>query len=223
MFTLCSPLPEPLPPSEPDAVDVPSDGLKRQLDRLDRLADAGLEMAAAIAAQVKAAESFDAPAVAMAYARVARAVRLTLALQSRLVSDRRTRDERAAAERARAEAEDDESDKARVERIVERVIRAEHDDEDTVEQLGAEAAERLDDDDLYDDLLDRPLSEIVAIICRDLGLSPDWPRLAEEGWAQREIAEGEPGWPLASFAARRAGGLNSAAPSDAAGSLGDSS
>ena len=41
------------------------------------------------------------------------------------------------------------------------------------------------------------MSEIVARICKDLGLEPDWNKLAEELWAKAEIATGDPGWPLA--------------------------
>jgi len=37
-----------------------------------------------------------------------------------------------------------------------------------------------------------PVSEIIAHICRDLRLEPDWPQLAEEAWAQDEIASGAP-------------------------------
>jgi hypothetical protein len=60
-----------------------------------------------------------------------------------------------------------------------------------------EASERLDRDDVYGDLLARPVSELVALICRDLGLDPDWPVLADEAWAREEMADGAPGWPLA--------------------------
>jgi hypothetical protein len=67
----------------------------------------------------------------------------------------------------------------------------------TVERLEGEAVERLERDDIYKDILSRPLSEIVADLCRDLGLSPDWSRLAEQDWAKEEIEDGKVGWPLA--------------------------
>jgi hypothetical protein len=38
-------------------------------------------------------------------------------------------------------------------------------------------------------ILKRPTAEIIALICRELGLPDDWPRLAEEAWA-REEADG---------------------------------
>src|SRR5262249_44535607 len=82
------------------------------------------------------------------------------------------------------------------EAIVERVATASH-DEKTVDRLLRESAERLDDEDLYGDLLERPVSELVARLCKDLGLHPDWAELAEELWAIREAGSGRPGWPLA--------------------------
>ena len=86
-----------------------------------------------------------------------------------------------------------------IERVIERVARAEHDDESTVERLVSEAAERLDDRDVYGDLTDRPVSEIIEQICRDLGLSPDWTILAKETWAREEMQSGEVGAPLKRF------------------------
>ncbi|MDB5459102.1 MAG: hypothetical protein JWO72_843, partial [Caulobacteraceae bacterium] len=59
----------------------------------------------------------------------------------------------------------------------------------------------LDDEDLYGDVLARPFSEVVADICRDLGLDPDWSRLAQEPWARAEIDSGQAGGPLAALPA----------------------
>jgi len=36
------------------------------------------------------------------------------------------------------------------------------------------------------EILKRPTAEIIALICRELGLSDDWPRLAEEAWAREQ-------------------------------------
>jgi hypothetical protein len=38
------------------------------------------------------------------------------------------------------------------------------------------------------EILKRPTDEIIALICRELGLPEDWPRLAEDAWA-RETAD----------------------------------
>ena len=88
--------------------------------------------------------------------------------------------------------------KSQVERAVEQAAQAQHaDDEDAVEQLVFDARERLERENLYGDIMTRPVSEIIDAICRDLGLHPDWARLAQEGWAQDEIASGAVGPPLA--------------------------
>lgn len=186
----------------------------RQLAVLGRLAEAGLNIALAVERQAMAAEGAAsgapsgaaqaAPAdVALAYGRVARAVRLTVALQARLVKDLQALDEGAARRRIRDAAEAgrdrqtaEAARKARVERIVERLIRAEASDEAEGDRLADEAFERLEHDDIYGDLSARPVSEIIALVCRDLGLAPDWSRLAEEAWAQEELASGAAGPPL---------------------------
>lgn len=203
-----------------ETADVPSEGacdgawprrlLDRQLERLDRLAEAGLELAVAVEAGAKHAGA-DHEGAARAYARVSRAVRQAVMLQSKLVKDFEART--AAAEKRRADAaaavdeahrEREELRKVRVSRIVERVMMAGHDDEETVDRLVYEADERLDDDGFLGDVLARPVSEIVAQICKDLGLAPDWTRLAEEAWAIEEMAGGEAGAPLAEWEASRA-------------------
>ena len=74
-----------LPTPDPEA-DQPL--LPRQIERLDRLADIGLQIAEALAAQAKG----EGPKVvegdlALAYDRVARAVRMAAMLQSRLTQD----------------------------------------------------------------------------------------------------------------------------------------
>jgi hypothetical protein len=159
---------------------------------------------------------------------VSRAVRLSLMLQARLIEDLKTADRTGAetiAEAAREQARLDPAyqKKVRVEAIVERLIEAEHpDDEETLDTLIADAGERLDDEDLYGDLMERPLSELVARLCKDLGLHPDWAGLAEELWAVREVQSGRPGWPLAQQAPpserqqlkQALAVLNAVAPSD---------
>ena len=186
--------------------------LERQLQLLGRLAEAGLEVAIACEREAKAVEpgsGSDLNALARAYARAARAVRLTVMLQSRLIKARQEAGaaveaaSRAAAEEASQALRNRENDaKARVSRIVRRVIEAEHDDEDRIERLDGEAMDRLDDEDVYGAVLTRPMSEMVADICRDLGLNPDWAKLAEECWALEEIGGGEVGEPLEAFRAR---------------------
>jgi hypothetical protein len=185
--------------------------LDRQLERLDQLADMGLALAGEIQRRAAAAApDADITHAAIDFARVSRAVRMTLALQSRLVRDFKT-----PIKAGSAKAENDDEDvqwevvwepepptrdqqRHQARRVVRRVGEDCGLDAETVERLDAEATERLERDDIYADILKRPFSEIVADICRDLGLSPDWSRLAGEDWARAEMKSGKVGWPFTS-------------------------
>jgi hypothetical protein len=164
--------------------------LDRQLDLLDRLAEIGMGIAETIGRQVAAdAESpdaaLDAPGrraqvlntSAMAYARAARAVRMSLALQSRLIEG----------PNSKGEAKDAKPQTIRVawatgqyalhekpRQVWDGVRRAGWEarlDFETLERLSEETCERLEDD-LYKEVMDRPVEEIIALICRDLGIAP---------------------------------------------------
>ena len=184
--------------------------LDRQLDMLERLAEAGLEVAAAVGRRAKTAgPDDDLNGLSLGYARVSRAVRMTIALQSRLIADLKALADSAAQKRIEAEEADEneqavreETHKVRVVRVVERVLEAEHEDDDQVSPLVLKAEHLLDDEDLYDDILSRPIGDLVAQVCRDLGLSPDWTRLAEEPWAKKEIERGGAGSPFGEWMGR---------------------
>ncbi|MGB8841797.1 MAG: hypothetical protein WCC64_12080 [Aliidongia sp.] len=45
--------------------------------------------------------------------------------------------------------------------------------------------ECLKDFDDYADLGQRSIDEIIALICRDLGLTPDWQRWVDASWAKQ--------------------------------------
>jgi len=179
---------------------------ERQLEMLGRLAEVGLNVALAIErralAMIADPSAADAAPmgegdIGLAYARVSRAVRLTIALQSKRLEDLKTLGEEAAFEAKHAKVRADVARKVDVQQVVWRVIAAEQADQEQAEDLLRELGERLVDDTCYGDVLSRPFSEVVARICDDLGLSPDWPSLAEEAWAREEIDSGEIGWPLA--------------------------
>ena len=183
--------------------------LRRQVEVLERIAEAALELAAAIKDQ--AIHDGTAAQAAMPFSRVARSARMIALLQSKLLKDMHEA-------RRRDEAPDDPAasddplhvHKARVERIVDRIAKAHTDDEDRIDRLVIEAGERLDDDDIYGDILTKPVGELVALICRDLGLDPDWTRLAQEAWAREEIESGAEGSPFLPPPPQAAGGGPSA-------------
>jgi hypothetical protein len=200
---ICSEMFDDLAPEADHATDWARPLYQRQIAVVGELAEMGLELTRAVTDQVKRAGT-DPQDAAMAYARVARAVRLTLMLQVRLIGDLQAFERHQAwlAQSTLRQAESEREDladerKARTMQIVERIAGGQHDDLEAVERLVEEASERLDQDDLYGDILSRPVSELVAMICEDLDLSPDWPRLAEEAWAREEVLSGQVGRPLA--------------------------
>jgi len=250
--TLCAdPAPHDVDPVR-EAVERARALARRQLAVLERLAEAGIEVALAVEREAKA-KSPDAPSapvrapearpvgaapdasedpgaaamsapsdpsdppeagrartlqgLAMAYARAARAVRMVVLLQSKVVRDLESAERLAAfdapAEASRRRAARHAASEARklsLERIIVRVAEGQSADQEALLALAVDAAERLDNEDIYGDVLTRPMGEIVARICRDLGLDPDWSRLAQEAWAEAEIAAAPPGSPFAGLA-----------------------
>ncbi|MDB5496265.1 MAG: hypothetical protein JWP28_296 [Phenylobacterium sp.] len=156
---------------------------ERHLTTLQELAEIGMDLARDVRA--KALDPAPAePACAdfgLMFSRIARAVRQTLALEARLAEDRDARDRRTQAEHARRRGL---QRKAVVRQVVEQAIGAEADGTDREDLLG-DLHERFE----YEDELrfaDRPISEHVARICRDLGVTPDWSLWADEDWALEE-------------------------------------
>ena len=159
--------------------------LDDQLQMLRRLAEHGLAISAALADSVKEATTKEERnALSLAHARVARSVRLTLMLRSKLFADDALLEAKAQVQAEQDAHAEVEHHKARVERIVERIAKDRTDDEDELDRLVIEAGERLDDEDLYPDLLERPVGELVASLCKDLELKPDWEKLGREPWAK---------------------------------------
>ncbi|MGZ3275616.1 MAG: hypothetical protein ACXU82_02060 [Caulobacteraceae bacterium] len=174
-------LPEAL--STPVASDWARPLAERQLQVLGRLAEAGLEIAVALEAQAKGGEAVVQGDIAMAYNRVARAVRQTIMLQSRLIEALQGQETARAGRKASAR-----SSAARILRGA--IDEDRSNDTERAERLAAEAAERLREED-FGDLLARPFAEAVAGICKDLGLSPDWLALAEDCFAAEAALAGK--------------------------------
>jgi len=156
--------------------------VEQQLESLGRLAEVGLQIAAGLEAQVKGGDQVVQGDIAMAYARVARAVRQTIMLQSKLIEDLRAQELGLAGRKAAA--------RAGAAGLIGGVI----DDErgSDKERLRAEAAERLRQED-FSDFLARPFEEAVAEIVRGLGLTPDWLALAQDCWSVEAALCGKAG------------------------------
>ncbi len=150
---------------------------------LHELIDMGLDMARLVHGRAKAqAEATEAaveevPGTAdgsVAFDRLARAVRRTVALARRLEEPVRDGAPRRLAARRQ------------ILRAVEDVIQREASDQGEEDGLNGELYERLDAPDLDDEIDCRPVAEIVADICRDLGIAD----LSGSGrWKRRFPAE----------------------------------
>jgi hypothetical protein len=179
------------PPLDPSAAD--SGQARPACALLQRLAEAGMEMVEALVAQAKGAGPKVVEGdVALAFGRLSRAVRMAVLLQAELAGREAPEDAALKAEAERRAAHRD-----RAVRIVRRVARDHcRQEPHAVSAIAREAAERLDDDDIYGLVQTRPVGELVALICRDFGLQPDWNALAGEAWAKAEVARGARGSPF---------------------------
>jgi hypothetical protein len=127
-----------------------------------------------------------------AFTRITRALRLTLTLET--ATAERLRDLRAGivpVRQDRAESGavrpgttlDSFREKAR-ERVADAIAEAAADDGDidAAVDLARDLRERLTETDRFGPLLNRPLIEVVGLICADIGGTPDWSRWNGEGW-----------------------------------------
>ena len=175
--------PPPDQPATPPAEDPSAARTARHLRRLDELAEIGMVLARSLPERVKADPKFDAD---LAFTRLSRAIRLTMALEDRLAnppveapkpepkpvvpSTPPTWVERTA-EDVRDEAK--ETIKALVEEL-----RYDKGDE-VADDLRVAVGERLDefDDEDFDTL---SMAEVLGIVCKDLGLEPEWEQWIED-------------------------------------------
>ena len=173
-----------------------------RVERLQAMARLGLDLVENLHQVIMSGDA-DAQA-GTGFVSLSRAVRQTVALEAKLDLDADAR----AAEQARAAIEGagrpDHGDLARQRRdrardAVEAAIEAAVDpdrDPAQAEWLYDALHERLDDPEDATGPADRPISLVVADICRDLGLEPDWDLWADADWAVEEALERAPGSPF---------------------------
>jgi hypothetical protein len=199
-------------PDDGGACDPGAERAARQAQALQALTGIGLRAAQALETRLHACEA-DAVAceLALALTRVARAVRLTLALEARLGNAQALRDETRAAQAAEARAAAAAGREARIETnagrvsdAVEMAIAAQtagaRDGGYESEQLSEALSEHLRDGRETDGFADMPVSAAVAQVCRALGVRVDWSLWRNEDWALDEWRAGTPGSPYADTA-----------------------
>ncbi len=179
---------------DPDrARDVWRERVLREMAELD------LELMRALTHQAAArAQAGEAVGDAgLAVSRVSRSLRLTLALEERFAKARRAEIAAVEAERAAEEQSALATERLRgvvrkdeVMEIVEQAIGDEAEG-DRAEALLTELVERLERPEDEADFTDRPIGELAARICAELGLSPDWSLWKDEDWAVEEAESRE--------------------------------
>ena len=135
---------------------------------LAELAEIGMQAARTLSEALEDARTVvDKERLALSLHRISRDVRLTLALEERLVHERRKalREERADRQRA-VEHRKKQVDHAVIERIY-----AEREDEEA-DSLIARLADLVDEHRLYAAFLERPLEAVITELCKQLGLKP---------------------------------------------------
>ena len=195
--------------SEPEDAEARAEArTARQLAMLQELAEIGLQIARAVRDEALArAEPVDeeAPArvspfgagdLGLIYSRISRAVRQTLALESRIAEGLETarfERRRSHVAKVRSAFEDREREvRDYVAEAIENEGAERRIPDNEVERLLDDLDERLEDGQYDDALADGPIAELVARICEDLGVSPDWRIWDDQDWAIDYIKERMP-------------------------------
>jgi hypothetical protein len=186
------------PPATADPAAAAIARAERRLAMLGRLAELGMKLAEALTERAVSAPKDAEPRhdPAESFARVSRAVRLTLALEAKADQD-------LAALRDGAEAAPSEpkwpqppfddpwglkkrdhpsAHRNKIRDNVWDVLDHEVEDVYLAQEVLDALHERLTEGERYDAFLHRPLRESVQAICGDLGLTPDWSRWTDDGF-----------------------------------------
>jgi hypothetical protein len=182
------------PTPDPTHPDPLREWTAQHLPALAELVEIGMNLARMMNDQAAKAAQSDTPAdigdVAQKFARVARAVRQTVALGAKLADDLDGLNDRAATRAAaqrRAEQARDLTQrqalgaerKAKAADLVERTVDRETPESDR-ENLLADLLEWRCETGFDAACADRPVADIFNDICQNLGIAPDWSRLNRE-------------------------------------------
>lgn len=168
---------------------------ERRLRTFEEISEIGMRLLRGLENPPAKDEASDKPRLdpALAFAKLSRAVRLTLELEARAeetlraaIAGEMTADATrgAARERLAREADADQQQRA-VARVADQVfiaIARETETKDDYDERSAALDERLDWDVAYDDVRGRPFREVVEQLCEDLDLTPDWSDWTDDGW-----------------------------------------
>ena len=173
---------------------------ERRLRVVEEITEIGMRLMRKLEEAPAAGHEAPRPDATVAFAKVSRAVRLTLDLEVRVEEElraalagevtahekrRETRDRLAAkAEEVAGKADEKARQHAvsRVEDQVELAIAREAETEKEYFERSAAMVERFEWDEAYEDVRDQPFREVVERLCKDIGLDPDWSDWSDDGW-----------------------------------------
>ena len=167
--------------------DIDAERAEWRARTLRQLVAIGMDMARMLQDQARDAQGSDpgviGPDLSLRFHRISRSIRMSLALDAKLIAgfQAQMKERKAAVLTQR---------KALAKEAVSRQV-----DRDTPDRdLHRERSDRIEREDL-EDFSDKPVSEIIAIICKDLGITPDWQAWSLEPWAIEERRTQVPGSP----------------------------
>ena len=167
--------------------DIDAERAEWRARTLRQLVAIGMDMARMLQDQARDLQGSDPGVVgadlSLRFHRISRSIRMSLALDAKLASGFQAEmKERKVAQLTER--------KALAKEAVSRQV-----DRDTPDRdLHRERSDRIEREDL-EDFSDKPVSEIIAIICADLGITPDWQAWSLEPWALEERRTEAPGSP----------------------------
>ena len=171
----------------PSDDDIDAERAEWRARTLRQLVAIGMDMARMLQDQAREASACDpgviGPDLSLRFHRISRSIRMSLALDAKLVAGFQ-------AEIKERKAADLTERKALAKEAVSRQV-----DRDTPDRdLHRERSDRIEREDL-EDFSDKPVSEIISIICADLGIIPDWQAWSLEPCAMEERRTHVPGSP----------------------------
>ena len=170
--------------------DIDAERAEWRARTLCHLVVIGMDMARTLQDQARDLQGSDpgviGPDLSLRFHRISRSIRMSLALDAKLISgfQAQVQDRKAAVLTER---------KALAKEAVSCQV-----DRDTPDRdLHRERSDRIEREDLedFEDFSDKPVSEIIAVICKDLGITPDWQAWSLEPWAIEERRTNVPGSP----------------------------
>ena len=169
--------------------------MERHARLLGRFSEQAASLAEDLHGCALAAESVEEKrAISIAFHRMGRALRQTIALEAKLAHDGRRADRETAAEVVSLQSVRAARRKARIESTVTRVIWQEAEDEDWVFARLGDLERFLAEDEAWDELPEEGVEAYIAKLCVELGLPMSGPSpLAGEGVGQSPTDEGSYG------------------------------